>query len=261
MKLFTNTLVCELKRAIISKRFFLSVIGYAVITLITLLDEGTDFQSGSTSLLYIYMIIRYLDFHVLYIMFAAIPSAVLFCIDWDHQFIRFFVIRSSKKYYTRAKAIACFITAASVVLLSNVLLLAIFRIRFPLYNINSDVLPKGYHSWSSSGGALIYLLIKILCEAACAGFLSVTAMWLSTIIVSSFVAIATPMIAFYTISTISYYFQLPVNLHIGSLSQGLVEINQDPILSLLYTLFMFIMASTLSAYFFSKNCVRRLQNG
>lgn len=244
-----------------SPLFAFSVFGYIVTTLLTLFDEGRDLQPGVTSLFYVYTIIRYLDFHILYILFAAIPSTLLFCTDWDHQFIRFFVIRSSKIYYTVSKVLACFITAASVVFLSNVLLLSVLGIQYPLFNGIYDVLPNAYLTWSGSHGVLIYLLIKILCEAACAGFLSVTAMWLSTIVVSSFVALAAPMGVYYIINTASYFFRLPVNLHIGSLSKGLVEINQDPVLSLLYTLLVFIVATTASGCFFAKNCVRRMQNG
>lgn len=261
MKVFNNTLACELKRTLFSPLFVFSVLGYTVVTLLTLFDEGTDFQPGVTSIFYVYMIIRYLDFHVLYILFAAIPSTLLFCSDWEHQFIRFFVIRSSKRNYIVTKILACFVTAASVVLLSNILLLSILSIQFPLFNSISDVLPNGYLSWSNGSGVLIYLFIKILCEAACAGFLSVTAMWLSTIVVSSFVALAAPMVVFYIINTASYFFRFPANIHIGSLSKGLIEINQNPILSLLYILLVFILATTASGCLFAKNCVRRMQNG
>lgn len=261
MKVFTNMVASELKRSLVSPLFIFSVFGYMAVTLLTLFDEGTDFQPGVTSLLYIYTIIRYLDFHILYILFAAIPSTLLFCLDWEHQFIRFLVIRTSQKCYTVSKVLVCFITAISVVLLSNVLLLIIFSSQFPLFDSNSDMLPNSYLTWSGEAGVIIYILIKILCEAACAGFLSVTAMWLSTIVVSSFVALATPMMVYYIINTASYFFHVPGILHIGSLSNGLVEINQNPILSLLYTLLVFITATIVSGHFFVKNCVGRMQNG
>ena len=126
MKVFINTLACELKRAFLSPLFTFSVLGYIAFTLLTLFDEGSDFQPGITSIMYIYMIIRYLDFHVIYILFAGIPSTLLFCLDWEHQFIRFFVIRSTKRYYVISKILVCFYTAVSVVFLSNILLLFIF---------------------------------------------------------------------------------------------------------------------------------------
>lgn len=261
MKVFINTLYCELKRTLFSPLFIFSVFGYIAVTLLTLFDEGSDFQPGITSIMYIYMIIRYLDFHVLYILFAGIPSTLLFCMDWEHQFIRFFVIRSTKRYYIISKIAVCFFTAISVVLLSNIILLLILRIQYPLFNSLSDVLPNGYSTLPDSRGVVSYLLIKILCEAACAGFLSVTSMWLSTIIINSFVALAAPMIVYYIVSTASYFFHIPASLHIASLSNGLVEINQTPLLSLLYTLFIFAIPTATSGYFFAKNCVRRIQNG
>lgn len=261
MKVFATTLASELKRALLSPLFVFSVCGYIVFTLLTLFDEGTAFRPGITSLFYVYRVIRYLDFHILYILFAAIPSTLLFCVDWNHQFIRLLVLRSAKRNYTISKIIACFITATCSVILSNVLLLSMLGILFPLINSSSDVLPYGYLTFPGASGALIFFLIKILCEAACAGFLSVTAMWLSTIISSPFVALASPLIIYYIINTISFYFELPVYIRIGSLSQGIVEICQSPFLSLAYTLLVFIIATTATGCLFAINCVRRIQNG
>lgn len=261
MKLFSNTLICEFKRILLSPLYTIAIFGYVGVTLLTLIEEGTDFRTGLTSIYYIYTIIRYLDFHVLYIVFAAIPSTLLFCSDWENQFIRFVVIRSSKRCYIYTKVVACFVTAASVVILSNALLFLILGTQYPVCNSLSDILPNGYLAWPGNNGVLIYILIKVLCEAACAGFLCVTAMWVSTIVVSSFVALAAPMVVYYMVSTTSYFFQLPVNLHINSLSKGLVEINSNPILSLLYTLVVFIIATIVSGCFFANNCVRRIQNG
>lgn len=263
MNLFakSNILACEFKRILISSQFIFSVIGYILVTLLTLLDEGRDFQPGVTSLLYVYTIIRYLDFHILYIFFAGIPSSLLFCLDWDHHFIRYIVIRSTKRSYAVSKVIICFASASCLVIISNFILLSILGLWFPLYNNISDILPPAYLSWPSNIGTLVYLLVKILCEAACAGFLSVTAMLLSTIFINAFVALAAPLATYYIINTISYYLNLPVSIHIGSLSRGVVEIAQNPILSLLYTLLIFIIATTVSGQLFTKNCIRRIKNG
>lgn len=257
MKVFINMFTCDLKRAIFSTLFAFSVLGYVGVTLLTLFDEGTDFQTGSTTIVYIYTIIRYLDFHIIYILFAAIPSALLFCFDWEHQFIRSVLIRCPKKFYTISKVLSCFISAASSVLLSNIILLSIFAPHYPLFNNASDMLPDSYRNY----GPLIYLLVKILCEAACAGFLSIAALALSTVLTNPFVALASPMALYYIISVASYYFSIPQYLHIAPLSQGLIQVCQNPILSLVYILFVFAVASTIVGYLFVKNCTRRIQNG
>lgn len=208
-------------------------------------------------LLYIYTIIRYLDFHIIYILFAAIPGALLFCFDWEHQFIRFILIRCPKKSYTISKVLTCFISSISSVLLSNVILISIFALQYPFFNNTSDILPDSYWNY----GPLIYLLVKILCEAACAGFLSIAALALSTVLTNPFVTLASPIALYYIFSTSSYYFSVPQYLHISKLSQGLIQVYQSPALSLVYILFVFAIASAIVGFLFVKNCTRRIQNG
>ena len=66
-------------------------------------------------LIYIYGIFQYLDFQLLYLLFAAIPGAALFCADWENRFIRFSAQRCSKRIYGVSKGIACFVSAVLVV--------------------------------------------------------------------------------------------------------------------------------------------------
>lgn len=257
MRVFINMLTCDLKRAIFSTLFVFSVLGYVGVTLLTLFDEGTDFQPGITNIVYIYTVIRYLDFHIIYILFAAIPGALLFCFDWEHQFVRFVLIRCPKNSYTISMVLTCFISSASSVILSNTILLSLLSIQYPFFYNATNILPDSYWNY----GPIFYLLVKILCEAACAGFLSIAALALSTVLTNSFVALASPIALYYVISTVSYYFFVPQYLHISSLSQGLVQVYQNPIISLVYILFVFAIASIMVGYLFVKNCTRRIQNG
>lgn len=80
MKVFFNLLVCDLRRTIFSAKFLVAVFGFILTTLVTMFDE-LQYLQPSNSLVYIYQIIRYLDFHIVYLLFAAIPGALLFCSD------------------------------------------------------------------------------------------------------------------------------------------------------------------------------------
>lgn len=255
MKRFTNIFISDLKRAFLSILFVFSVVGYVAATLLLLFDEGTDFQPGITTIVYIYTIIRYLDFHIIYLLFAAIPSALLFYLDCEHKFFYPILVRCPKIYYTTSKILTCFIMSASSVFLSNLVLFVIFTFQYPLTS-SSDILPTGF----GSNGVIFYLLAKLICEAACAAFLSMAAMFLSTISTNPFVALASPIALYYFISTSSYFFNLPPNLHIAYLSQGTVQVSENPILSLLYILIAFIIATLICGYLFSTSCLRRIQN-
>ena len=99
MKIFLNLLLCDFKRTVLSLRFLVAIVGLTIITLLTMFDEIRHFQPGITSVLYIDMVIRYLDFHITYLIFAAIPGTLLFCADWVNRFIRFAVLSRSKYKY------------------------------------------------------------------------------------------------------------------------------------------------------------------
>lgn len=169
MKVFFNLLVCDLRRTIFSAKFLVAVFGFILTTLVTMFDE-LQYLQPSNSLVYIYQIIRYLDFHIVYLLFAAIPGALLFCSDWENHFIRFCIIRSSPKSYATSKAMACFISSACVVLISENLMLFLFSFHFPAFNETSSGFGP-YTIFASPDKVWLFLLIKILYEALCAGFL------------------------------------------------------------------------------------------
>lgn len=258
MKIFLNILVSDIKRTIFSFRFLVAVVGFIVVTFVTMFQEISYLQVGVTSVLYIDHIIRYLDFHILYLIFAGIPGTLLFCSDWDNRFFRFAVVRCSKKKYAASKVLACFISAVFVVILSEALTLFLFNLRFPVYDPHVGGLGV-FSSLDSANGIVIYFAIKILCEAFCAGFLSVFALWFSTKIVNAFVAISTPLLAL--ISTLSFAFKLPSIFNISSLSKGYVTILENPNLSFWYTILLFGIATMIFGLLFTNSCTRRIQNG
>lgn len=261
MKRFFNTLKCDLKRSVASYPFGLAVIGYVVVTLLTMFDELPFFQIGSTSLVYIFYIFRYLDFHSVYLIFAAIPSTLLFCSDWDNQYIRFAVLRSMKRTYAASKGIACFLSAFMVIVLSNSLLLVLFGIRFPVWCESSGISLGGYATLDAPDRIYVFFLIKILCEAFCAGFLCVFALWLSTKIINAFVVLAAPLLSYYIFNTVGAYFGLPVFLNLSILSKGDLCIGDDPKLSFFTTAAILLGLSVMFGISFVKNCIRRIEHG
>lgn len=261
MRQFFNLLSCDFKRTLFSFRFLAAVLGFTLVTLITMFDEITFFRPGDTSLVYIDAIIRYLDFHIVYLIFAAIPGTLLFCADWDNRFIRFSVVRCSKRKYAASKAIACFCSAVCVVILSEALTLLLFCPYFPLFQEDSSISLGIYSAFDSADRVVWYFMVEIFYEAFCAGFLCVLALWISTIVINVFVALSTPLLAFYIINTFSFYCKVPAPFHIGYLSGGNVLINDNPWQSFFYTLFIFSVAALVFGALFVKNCVRRIEHG
>jgi len=261
MKIFFNVLFCDIKRTIISWRFLAAVLCFTMVTILTMFDELPSMQPGITSIVYVNLIIGYLDFHMVYLIFAAIPGATLFCSDWDNRFIRFSVVRCSKIKYAASKAIACFCSAVSVIFASEWLTIFILSFRFPFFDSGYEFDYGSYAAFATPHKIFLYFLVKILYKAFCAGFLCVFALWLSTKIINVFVALSTPLLAYYLIDTLSLAINIPDSFSINCLSKGYVNINNQPLPTFLYTILLFTAAAIIFGGCFVKNCKGRIENG
>lgn len=155
---------------------------------------------------------------------------------------------------------ACFISSTCVVLASEILILLLFSFHFPAFNETSSGFGP-YTIFASSNKVWLFLLIKILYEALCAGFLCTFALWLSTKIMNAFVVLATPIIAYYLINTSSFALNIPSIFNIGNLSKGYISIDNNPIYSFFFTIFYFGILTMIFVMLFVKNCRKRIENG
>ena len=76
MRVFLNVLKNDLARTVCSKAFIFAALGLTAATFLTGMDE-LSYMTPENDLIYIYGIFQYLDFQLLYLLFAAIPGAVL----------------------------------------------------------------------------------------------------------------------------------------------------------------------------------------
>lgn len=261
MRLFFNNLRCDLYRTLFSLKFVFAVLGLSAVVIFTLLDEFSYMPPGETSITYIRVVTDYLDFRIVYLLFAAIPGATLFCADWENRFIRFSVMRSSKRVYGASKAISCAISAFLVVFLSEWINILLFSLRYPVIDAQNDMNLGPYDAWNKPGLILLYFLVQIVFKAFCAAFLSVLALLISTKITNVFVTLAAPLLCYYLISTFTMAIRLPANFSIVSLSRGLVSVNNDPLLSSLYIVLIFLILTAVCTAAFVRSCRRRIENG
>ena len=76
MRVFWNVLKNDLARTVCSKAFVFAALGLTAATFLTGMDELSYMQSEN-DLIYIYGIFQYLDFQLLFLLFAAIPGAAV----------------------------------------------------------------------------------------------------------------------------------------------------------------------------------------
>lgn len=161
----------------------------------------------------------------MFLLFAAIPGAALFCADWENRFIRFSAARCSKRARDVSKGIACFVSAVLVVVVSGKWLdLMILRLwGFPAVNMENRIFMAlgafdeiGYSEW-----VYLYFAAMIFIKACCAGAFAEFALWLSTKITGNVVTLAAPMLAYYVLNTLMMWARMPSKFYPGMLSKGL----------------------------------------
>ncbi len=260
MKLFFNTLTSDMRRMIFSFKFVAAVVGLSAVMIITLLDE-LSLDISNTTVTYARMLITYLDFDIIYLLFAAIPSATVFCIDWENRYFRFSVMRLTKRKYATSKAIACFASAFLVVAFSEWLNILLFSFFFPVFNVDRPIAYGIYDVFNTPTLIYVQFAVEILFKSLCAGFCCVFSLWISTYITNIFVTLASPLLLYYIINMFSNALLVPSNFSIHKLSNAQVNINDSPALSILYTIGIFLIAAAVLSILFVHRCRRRIENG
>lgn len=258
------SLLMTMKRIVLSASFWISCAGLAAVELLNLLQELTLVGGGITSVMYLYEVGTYSNFWVLYLLFAALPSATLFCSDWENRYFRSFILRSSKQCYAITTATSCYVSAFSVVLIGDALFLLLLRFKYP-WVLPADIQGLGieggvYHSLMSGAGIYLYFLVRTLCKAFCAAFTSVLALCLSTVITNIFVTLAAPVIAFYVFENLLILLEMPASFQIGSIAKGHIAIG-GPGTTVLYAAVLFSLCAAAFGLLFARSVQRRVENG
>lgn len=262
MRVFWNVLKNDLARTVCSKAFVAAVLGLTAATFLTGIDE-LSYMLPEDDLIYIYGIFQYLDFQLLFLLFAAIPGAALFCADWENRFIRFSAQRCSKRMYGVSKGIACFVSAVLVVVVSEWLDLMILRLwGFPAVNMENGISMAlgAFDEIGYSERVYLYFAAVIFIKACCAGAFAEFALWLSTKITNVFVTLVAPMLAYYVLNTLMMWLRMPSKFYPGMLSKGLSVFGGAGTTTLV-TCGIFAAFGVVFLVLFTRSCRRRLENG
>lgn len=265
MKKFVRLFLSVMKRIFLSKGFWGACIGIAAMNLLGVYQEMDAMSGMKTSVFYLYEIANYVNFWVLYLLFAAIPSASLFCSDWENRFFRLSVVRSSKRVYGAANALACCCSSFLSVFIGEWLFVFILRINRPFltpenfvsFGLDNTV----FNIFMSETKILGYFMFGILVKAFCAAFFSVFSLWLSTKITNIFVALTSPVILYFFLENIGVILKLPSHLQISTVAKGHLMVAGSLARTVFYPIALFGGLALVFGIFFVNNAKRRIENG
>ena len=214
MKDFLSLLAVDLRRAILSKRFLLSVCGVTLILFLTV--AGVIAKHRARNVVYLLGMSGSSGSMVLILgLLPLFPFAVTYASEWEERAEGFWIIRAGTRSYAAGKAIAAAISAVLVTACGMALFVVIARLRLPLITRPVSVGDE-YSVFLNEGHPVWYLIAYIADISLSSALFAEAALWISTYIPNRFVAVAAPLTLYYLIDSMTYALPIPQYLKPGS---------------------------------------------
>ena len=238
-----------------SVTFYLSIIGVFLICSIRRLGGAL----GGEDVLMETNILLDLDaFRKVIAVFATLPFAANFAVEWKSSVTNSCILRSSSSKYILSNIFFCFITAFITVLIGMILFICLYTLKLPLYIYDPNPKIPPYGVLIDQGFPMIYLLIRIIVFSFSCAMWSVSGLALTALFPDPFVAACSPFIASYLLERISMQFPDVFNLWFLSLSR--ITIYDNAIISFVYTISVFTLLAAFFGLIFAKVVKRRIAN-
>lgn len=252
----------ELKYTLCDRKFWFSVFGMMLISLFCLSNERE--LAPDNSVYYFYSVYQYYPLWRMILIFAAIPGATGFCIDWNSEAYRLKVIRGGKKGYVISRITACIVSAFLVALFSQIGMLMVLALRHPLY-LEGDgrgVLAGGiYEKWMDADRIWLYFLNRIMLQALGVAFFSLVGLFISIKIPDVLVTVTAPIICYYLIENVTAGLDIPVFLSVPGMLRGNLEFFKSLGFTWLYMGIFWGILIIVVGILIYRNCKRRIENG
>jgi hypothetical protein len=255
-----NTLAMDLRRAFLSRGFWITASAVCILYYIGIWNEikfAGDF-------LYLFKYSTDISsLNPLIAMLCVLPYTHSFCSDWNSQYIKFVIVRSGQDSYGISKVIACALSSGCAIALGMILF---FISSMPWIKFVSPTATNfSFFSTQTLGGGLLlqgqyflYLLTYIYLAFLTGAFWSVLGLCASAYIPNKYVALCTPFIAAATISLITVKF--PVWLRLDKITEGSCILN-GTFFSLSYATLIYTTLTIGAGMLFVKTAKRRMANG
>jgi len=195
MKTFFSLIVVNLRQAILSWRFLFSVFGVALVMTFAAWSWITNSQEF-TDVVYLYT--GGTSGGSLFLLTGVLPIfafATTFASEWGQKATSFWMIRTGIRKYSISKVIVTAISGFLTTAVGFLLFILLMWIKFPL--LFSPSSGDAYAVLLENGEAIKYLMYHITHVSLTSALFEVIALWVSTYIPNTFVAIASPLIVYF----------------------------------------------------------------
>lgn len=246
-------LLAECKRAVVSKRFAIAVLGYAA----ALCLSATEFWNDSA--VYNFAIAYKTSFYMLCFVCAALPFADSFLQDRKSGVYRCICTRSGMTAFCAAKPIAVFLSGFSAVSLASWIFVGYLLIIFPMNN-DFFIAYSGYDALLNDGHYFLYFFVKILLTAWSSAMIAVLCLALSHAIRNTYALLAAPVLIYYVQNEISNYGILPIELQLTRMLYTPIDTVGNMLENIVASLLLWTLIAVIAGLVFSLQARRELKN-
>lgn len=243
--------VAALKRAFISKQYFIALIGTLVMCYICAKDYLTDINVSYAYV--IELIINLSMFKKIMVFFSAFPFVYVYCYDNNSKYINAILMRCSKQTYIISNIISCALTAFTSTFIG--IISFAFFISFKYKNIgNFDMI---YCDSVFQNQVLYVCLIVSIFSLYCTVW-AIAGLAFSSVLPDVYIALGSPLIFGYVLEELTS--KIPSYFNLYKMSHCVKVIENTPLYNYLYTVFIFFVLITLFGILFAYFVKRRISN-
>lgn len=241
-----------------SPLFYLSVLGVSLAFFITVQSEINSYSS------LLYLLDLFIGLFMpkkLVVLLAAIPYAASFCSDWNHEYLKFIIVRSGVRKYTTSKVLVGFLSAFLTSFLGIVIALFCLSFFYPIFSpIESvkDVVAAPFASLAYSPVPFTYLLAEAAVFSMAAATWATVGMAFSAYIPNYFATLTSALVFSYVLETFTT--TMPAFLNLNAVTKSYDILHQGALISFLYFAFVFFLYSGVAGFLFHYRVRGRVRN-
>lgn len=240
-----------LKRAFISKRYVIALVGTVIMCYICAKDYMNDTNMPCAYI--IELIINLSMFKKIMVFFSAVPFVCSYCKDNNSKYINLILTRGKKNTYIISNILSCVLSSFSASFIGIIIFALLISSKF---NANSDI--ELLYCNVHINNQTLYILIMVSIFALYCTVWTIAGFAFSSILPNMYVALGTPLIFGYLLEELTY--KMPDALNLYKLSHCVKIINGTPLANYLYTFCVFIMLIALFGALFAYFVKRRVRN-
>lgn len=221
MNLLLSFIKQDIKRSFISWRFVGSVLAVFLLYSLSSISEMV-LVGREASVIYIFDAVNSFNSLMdIFLVISVICYGTSYCEDHQSRYDLYLMTRINSRQYAIGRVLTCWLTTIIAVFAGTWLYILCLRTIYPWVNESFDY--ASYLTFSDPkllNHPIVYLLYLTFIRMLAAGMWSIAALACSTIVSSTFVTIATPLLLNRVYSVIYWIFSLPSWLSIDFLTDS-----------------------------------------